>query len=248
MIRSPQQLMQLTEHRPFPPPSRPWMGYQLWRQVLFLHWHTDPALLAGLLPKGVEPDLYNGWAWVSLVLFSARETRLRFLPPIPGTADFEEVNLRTYVSRDGIPGICFLDILASKKLPTLLNRMVGLPYHQAFITREGGERARFLFRRHRHERAGQDCIGDLGYHKGGLIAEPAELDLWLTERYCAYQQRGRRLYRYHIHHAPWRLRQLQLRAARISYNHGNLRLSEPGLSLMHYAEGMGVLIWNREHI
>ena len=248
MIRSTKQLMQLTAHRPFPPPTGPWMGYQHWRQVLFLHWHIDPALLRGLIPAGVVPDLYQGWAWVSLVLFSVRENRLRFLPPVPGTSDFEEVNLRTYVSREGIPGICFLDILASKQLPSLLSRMAGLPYHPAFIAREAGERARFLFRRQGHNHTGAERFGDLSFHKGGVISEPAELDLWLTERYCAYQQLGKKLFRYHIHHAPWRLRHVQLRAARISYQHGHLRLSEPGMSLMHYAEGVGVLIWRRERL
>ena len=39
------------------------------------------------------------------------------------------------------------------------------------------------------------------------LARPETLDAWLTERYCLYAERRRRLFRGEIHHAPWPLHQ-----------------------------------------
>src|SRR5207245_983471 len=33
------------EHRPWPPPQRPWTMGQTWEDLLFAHWRVDPELL-----------------------------------------------------------------------------------------------------------------------------------------------------------------------------------------------------------
>jgi uncharacterized protein YqjF (DUF2071 family) len=50
------------------------------------------------LPKGVELDLYEGKAFVSLVGFMFKNTEI-FKVPIPYFGNFEEINLRFYVKR-----------------------------------------------------------------------------------------------------------------------------------------------------
>lgn len=40
---------------------------QVWRDVTMLHWREDPAVGRALLPPGLEPDVADGSAWVSLV-------------------------------------------------------------------------------------------------------------------------------------------------------------------------------------
>jgi uncharacterized protein YqjF (DUF2071 family) len=72
----------------------------------------DPEILIPYLPKGVELDFYNGKAYVSLVGFMFKKTKL-FNVPIPFFGTFEEINLRFYVVRkeDGITkrGVVFIN-------------------------------------------------------------------------------------------------------------------------------------------
>lgn len=55
-------------------------------------------VLKPYLPNGCELDLYNGLAYVSLVGFMFKKTKL-FKLPIPLLGTFEEINLRFYVIR-----------------------------------------------------------------------------------------------------------------------------------------------------
>ena len=57
---------------------------------------VDPAALRPLVPAGAELDLYRGEALATMVGFRFLRTRLLGVP-VPGHADFDEVNLRFYV-------------------------------------------------------------------------------------------------------------------------------------------------------
>ena len=49
----------------------PFMRHVRWRESLFMHWEVDPAILAHLLPGGLQPDLsFDGKAYVGLVLLT----------------------------------------------------------------------------------------------------------------------------------------------------------------------------------
>lgn len=67
-----------------------------WRHLLMVNYAVDPAVLLPLVPAGTELDLYHGVALVSMVGFRFLRTRLLGVP-VPGHADFDEVNLRFYV-------------------------------------------------------------------------------------------------------------------------------------------------------
>jgi uncharacterized protein len=69
-----------------------------WENIIMANYAMEPAILIPYLPKGVELDLYNGKAYVSLVGFMFKETKL-FNIPIPRLGTFEEINLRFYVVR-----------------------------------------------------------------------------------------------------------------------------------------------------
>jgi uncharacterized protein len=63
-----------------------------------LNYRVPPEWLAEYVPAGTELDLWDGAAYVSLVGFLFRDTRLLGIP-IPFHRTFEEVNLRIYVRR-----------------------------------------------------------------------------------------------------------------------------------------------------
>jgi len=69
-----------------------------WRSLVMLNYAVDPAILHPLLPRGVELDLWQGEALVSVVGFLFLRTRMLGCA-IPFHENFEEVNLRFYVRR-----------------------------------------------------------------------------------------------------------------------------------------------------
>ncbi len=69
-----------------------------WENLIMANFEVPPSLLRPYLPKGVELDLYDNKALVSLVGFMFKNTSL-FSIPIPFLGTFEEINLRFYVKR-----------------------------------------------------------------------------------------------------------------------------------------------------
>ena len=90
------------------------VSVQQWRDLHFLHWEVPPEALRALVPPELELDAFEGRTYVGVVPFLMRPARARFLPPLPGLADFYEVNVRTYVRhRGGEPGVWFFSLDAS---------------------------------------------------------------------------------------------------------------------------------------
>ncbi|MBA9074212.1 uncharacterized protein YqjF (DUF2071 family) [Flavobacterium gossypii] len=76
-----ESILDSVSHRQYPLPERPWKQYQEWHGNIFMHWKSDAASLASLLPEGMELDLIHGEAWISIVAFSVKKLHPRFLPP-----------------------------------------------------------------------------------------------------------------------------------------------------------------------
>src|ERR1700744_2876734 len=69
-----------------------------WRSLLMINYAADTRALEPLLPSGLELDLWEGQALVSMVGFLFLDTKVRGLA-LPFHRDFEEINLRFYVRR-----------------------------------------------------------------------------------------------------------------------------------------------------
>ena len=69
-----------------------------WENIIMANYAVPAEVLKKYLPQGVELDLYNNKAYVSLVGFMFKNTRI-FKVPIPILGTFEEVNLRFYVKQ-----------------------------------------------------------------------------------------------------------------------------------------------------
>ena len=102
---------------------------QQWQELAYVHWQYDPSVVQALLPKGLEVDTFDGSAWVGLIPFSMRNISFPGTPAIPYLGSFPEVNVRTYVKKDGIPGVWFFSLDVSRFLPALVARAsYFLPY------------------------------------------------------------------------------------------------------------------------
>ena len=69
-----------------------------WENIIMVNYEIEPELLLPFLPNGVSLDLFDGKAYISLVGFMFKNTKL-FNVPIPFFGSFEEINLRFYVTR-----------------------------------------------------------------------------------------------------------------------------------------------------
>lgn len=235
-------LLKATAHRPFPLPQRPWLCYQTWKRTLFIHCAVDPALIRQLLPPFLTPDYTQQQGWISFVCFANTDMRMRLLQALPVLPPFYEVNVRTYVTFQGIPGIYFLHIKADKKWPVLMNRLLTkLPYQLTPVTYTPP------FRYFMTE-SDKDNFLDINYIPGQPVMNKSPLDKWLTERYCCYQDDGQHLYRYHIHHPEWSLQQASIHHQVLRYHLSGTTLTHASTSLLHYAPVQHALIWHHERV
>ena len=190
------------DHRPWPVPDEPWVQGQSWLDLAFLHWRVDADELGRLVPSGVELETHDGSAWLGITPFLLTGFRLRGLPPVPWISTFEELNVRTYVVRDGKPGIWFFTLDASSALAVEgAKRFYRLPYRRARM--RYGRIADVVH----YESARPGAAFSARYRGEGPLfhAEPGTLEYFLTERYCLYTEAGGRIYRADIHHPPWSL-------------------------------------------
>lgn len=179
-----------------------------WTELAFLHWPVDPAPLRRLLPSGLELDTRDGDAWLGVVPFRMRRTRVRWLPPLPTTSEFPELNVRTYVRCGDRAGVWFFSLDATSRLAVAGARATfGLPYFRAdMVVEQRGGLVSYVSTR--TDRRGPPARFAAGYCSGGAsrTAEPGSLEHFLTERYCLFASSARgRLRCGEIAHAPWQL-------------------------------------------
>lgn len=102
-----------------------------WRNVCLFTYSVSPERLQPLLPPGLELDLLQGQAHVSLVAFDFLDTRVLGIP-WPGHRNFPEVNLRFYVREGERRGVVFVRELVPRRLIAWLARaLYNEPYARA---------------------------------------------------------------------------------------------------------------------
>jgi len=229
-------------HRPWPVPDEPWVQAQTWDDLLFAHWRVDAEELERLLPPELPPDTHDGAAWLGITPFRLRNLRLRGTPPLPRLSFFPELNVRTYATRGGKPGIWFFTLDAASQLAVeAAKRLYKLPYHHARMSAERRE----PFVHYESARAGAAFAARYRGEGDGFTAEEGTLEYFLTERYCLYTADGGRLYRAEIHHPPW---QLQRGEAHIDLNTmAPLQLPEDEPHLLFSAR-QDVVVWSLEEV
>ena len=136
----PHQILTDVSHRPWPLPGGQWFMTQSWHDLLFAHWPVDARVLQERLPAGLLLDTFDGQAWIGIVPFRMTNVAPRGVPPVPFVSEFLELNVRTYVTLQGKPGVFFFSLDAGRLLAVLGARaMFRLPYFAASmrVTRSG---------------------------------------------------------------------------------------------------------------
>lgn len=181
---------------------------QSWHDLLFAHWPVPVEALRSRLPAPLTPDIREGETWLGVVPFRMSGVRLRGLPAVPWLSAFPELNVRTYVTVGGKPGVYFFSLDAANTLAVAVGRAwFHLPYQRAWMRARPKARpcatraaARSAAPTPAELRASYRAIGPVSRAERGSLAH------WLTERYCLYSvDRNGRVWRGEIHHAPWPL-------------------------------------------
>jgi uncharacterized protein YqjF (DUF2071 family) len=179
-----------------------------WHDLLFAHWPVDVAALRPLVPSALAIEVFDGAAWLGVVPFRMSGVRVRGLPALPGSGAFPELNVRTYVTVGGRPGVWFFSLDAASRLAVRTARSVfHLPYYDADMTcRADGDDVVYRSRRTHAGAPPAEFVARYGPTGAAFRATPGSLEHWLTERYCLYAARpDGGLLRGEVHHAPWPL-------------------------------------------
>jgi uncharacterized protein len=227
-------------------PGGPWALFMSWHDLLFMHWRVPAGVLRPLVPPALDLDTFDGSAWLSITPFRMSGVRPRFLPSVSHLSNFPELNVRTYVTAGGRPGIWFFSLDAHNRVAVRLARATfSLPYYDARMSsRAAGEEVRYeSVRTHRGARGARFAgrywpVGD------PFNARPGTLEHFLTERYCLYSASGRgNVYRGEIHHHPWPLRGAEIEVESLAMTEQiGVVLPRTG-PLLHFSSRLDVLAW-----
>lgn len=220
---------------------------QTWNDLLFAHWPIAPETLRPLVPPVLPLDTFDGQCWVAVTPFHMTGVRPRVVPPLPGISRFPELNVRTYLTFGGKPGVFFFSLDAASRLAVWAARAAyKLPYffadmhvseQEGWITyrsarqnASSGERQAILRARYRPNKPVQ-------------LRAAGTLEHWLTERYCLYAVEGERVYRAEIHHEQWPLQDAEAEVAENTMAKA-AKVDLPDTPpLLHFAKKLEVLIW-----
>lgn len=190
-------------------PSVPWIMRMTWSELLFAHWPVEPAILSRLLPQGLALDTRENTAWIGVVPFLMSDVSPRCCPSIPRLSRFLELNVRTYVTCEGKPGVWFFSLDAANRVAVRVARATfNLPYMDAKMSLTKNDSQIISYGSERTHRGEPLAQFEASYQalEETFCAQPGTLEHWLTARYCLYSaDRNGRLYRGEIDHDPWTL-------------------------------------------
>ena len=182
-----------------------------WRALVMLNYEVDPALLEEYVPAGTVLDSFDGRTYVSLVAFQFRHTKLLGTLAVPFHANFDEVNLRFYVRRNGgnedQRGVVFIAEIVPR---WAIAKIARLAYGENYVC---------LPMRHRLNMNGETKAAEYEWkldggwckiyaHASGAAAraEEGSLEQFITEHYWGYSsKRNGDTLEYHVSHMPWNI-------------------------------------------
>ena len=219
--------------------------HQDWHKLLFLHWEMRVEDIRHLIPEKLAIDTLEGKTWLTITPLTITNVRPPYLPALPYLSWLWELNVRTYVHLDGVPGVWFFSLDASRLIPVAGARaLYRLPYVSATIDFEHeGRECDYRLKRDAHP-------GE--FHAAWTInnelpkAEPGSLEYFLVERYTLYAESAGKLFRARIHHEPWPLQRVELHEWNTDIFAANNLATPAGEPMLHGGGPVHVAVWPLE--
>ena len=178
--------------------------HQHWSNLSFLSWKVPSEDLQKHTPFPL--DLFEGSAYLSIVPFRMSGIRFYNLSPVSSSlTSLWELNLRTYVKVNGVPGIYFFTLDTDHRLAVwIANQFFHLPYrfakirssHQGQIHRFESSRGAFQFE-----------VDQLIHPE---LKVKTALDRFITERDRLFTKKNEMTWEGRVRHEPWKLHDLTL--------------------------------------
>jgi uncharacterized protein YqjF (DUF2071 family) len=229
------------DHRPWPLPDEDgWIMGQTWERLLFAHWPVPIEQLRAAVHPEIPIDSFDGSAWIGITPFTVTGLHSKGTPPPPLAGSFNEINVRTYATLDGKPGIYFLSLdAASRAAVHAARKAYRLPYFHAEIEADDGVH----YRAERKQDPPAAFEAEYGPAGEAFTAEPGSFEHWATERYCLYTlDDEQRVNRGEIHHPPWPLRRARADIVRNTMT-APYGIELKGDPILHFAERQDVVFW-----
>jgi uncharacterized protein YqjF (DUF2071 family) len=181
-----------------------------WTNLAIVTYAVPPAVLARYVPPGMELDMRDGRAFLSLVAFQFEDTKVLGVS-WPGYRRFPELNLRCYVKRGTERGIVFIREFVGKRLVAwIANRVCREHFQRRPITYEI---------EHRPDRVAVEMCLDAG-ERTSIVAvtgkKPAILPaagsdehFFLEHRFAFGVDRRGRSTRFEVRHPAWEIYPVQ---------------------------------------
>ena len=228
------------------PKGQPVM-HQDWGKLLFIHWRIEESILRPHIPDSLEIDTYGDSAWIAITPFTMWDIRAfpPFVPPVPGLDSMHELNVRTYVHYNGVPGVWFFSLDANSRAAVLGARtFFHLPYYNAEIEMEGKKKIKYRLDRLDEPAAQFRAAWSVG--EPLPESQPGSREFFLTERYILYTEFDGDLYRARIYHEPWQLYKAELTSFSSTMLEANQLMQPKTQPIVHYADEVSVDIWSLE--
>ncbi len=188
-----------------------------WRHLAMINYEIDPAILQPLVPRGTELDSWQGKTFVSEVGFLFLNTRVMGVT-IPFHQNFEEINLRFYVSRKAEDGWRRGVVFVKEIVPRLAIATVAkVVYNENYVARRmwhGTDLGEASFTKSGLveygwiEKSGRNFLRVRATGKAEMLAAGSEEE-FITEHYWGYAaQRDGSTVEYQVEHPSWRVWQV----------------------------------------
>ncbi|RYZ58940.1 MAG: DUF393 domain-containing protein [Proteobacteria bacterium] len=181
-----------------------------WNDLIFFNYEVPAEILKPYLPKGTELDLWQGRALVSLVGFDFRRTLVLGMS-IPFHKDFEEVNLRFYVTYKARAaggeelrrGVVFVKELVPRFAIAMIARVF---YNENYKAAPMSHERRPDFLRYTWRTSSGTCSFKAHLSGEAKPAQTGSIDEFITEHYWGYAaQRDGSTVEYEVDHPKWDL-------------------------------------------
>lgn len=192
------------EMRSAPAAASPAFLTARWCNLGLITYEVDQALLRPVLPPGCEPDLLDGRAFASFVMFDFLDTRVRGIR-WPGHVNFPEINLRCYVRSGGDRGVCFIREMVPRRLIAWIARAVyNEPYIATRMSSRTTEDAHGIEALHRFWFAGRWHSAAIRGRRPPIRPPSDSVEHFFKEHTWGFgRARSGLLRRYRVHHPVW---------------------------------------------
>ncbi|MGC1471689.1 MAG: DUF2071 domain-containing protein [Psychroserpens sp.] len=181
-----------------------------WKNLIFINYEIDPEILKPFVPVGTELDVFNGKCYVSVVGFMFMDVKVLGIK-LPYHINFEEVNLRFYVKRNGKRGVVFISEIVPKPLITIVANSI---YHEHYQTRKMKHRwtendNEFQFKYQWKLKNGSWQSVSVNTEKEFTHIIEGSEEQYITEHYYGFTKYHSKTFQYEVVHPSWR--QLQVK-------------------------------------